>query len=127
MSDTEGTFIWYELTTRDPKAAIRFYQDVVGWRTQAFEGNLPYTIWLAGDGGVGGIAPLSDEEKKAGTQPSWMAYVRADDVDALTSKAKSLGARTSVEPRDIPTVGRFSVIADPQGAVTGTLQAVPFG
>jgi uncharacterized protein len=120
MSDTEGTFIWYELSTRDPKAAIRFYENVVGWRTQAFEGEVPYTILLAGDSGVGGVTPLSD-----GASPNWMAYVRADDVDALTKKAKSLGARTSVEPQDIPKVGRFSVIADPQGAVLALFKPFP--
>lgn len=41
----------------------------------------------------------------------------ADDVDALTTKAVSLGAKCWVAPTDIPNVGRFSVIADPQGAV----------
>jgi predicted enzyme related to lactoylglutathione lyase len=120
MSDTEGTFIWYELSARDPKAAIRFYESVVGWHTRAFEGGVPYTIWLAGNDGIGGVAPLSN-----GASPSWMAYVRADDVDALTQKAQSLGARTIAEPQDIPTVGRFSVIADPQGAVLALFKPFP--
>ena len=31
-----GRFVWYELLTTDPKAAIAFYADVVGWKTQPF-------------------------------------------------------------------------------------------
>ena len=118
MSDSQGNFVWYELMTSDVNGAIRFYKDVVGWGTQVFEGGeTPYTLWTVGDSRIGGVLTLPAEVKKAGTPPHWIAYVSADDVDALTKKAESLGARTCVPPQDIPKVGRFSVIADPQGAV----------
>jgi hypothetical protein len=42
----------------------------------------------------------------------WLAYVLVEDVDVTAAEAKALGARTFVEPRDIP----FSVHADPTGA-----------
>lgn len=117
MSDTQGNFVWYELMTSDVNAAVRFYKDIVGWGTQAFEGGAePYLMWTAGGTPIGGVLPLTDELKKTGAPPHWIAYVTADDVDALTKKAESLGARTCVPPRDIPTIGRFSVIADPHGA-----------
>jgi uncharacterized protein len=48
--------------------------------------------------------------------PHWMVYFQTTDVDATANKAKSLGANLLVPPMDIPNVGRFSVIADPQGA-----------
>ena len=35
----------------------------------------------------------------------------------LPSKAEANGAKLIVPPMDIPNVGRFSVISDPQGAV----------
>ena len=117
MSDTQGNFVWYELMTSDVNAAVGFYKDIVGWGTQAFEGGTePYLMWTAGETPIGGVLPLTDELKKTGAPPHWIAYVTADDVDALTKKAESLGAKTSVPPRDIPTIGRFSVIADPHGA-----------
>ena len=118
MSDTQGNFVWYELMTSDVNGAIKFYKNVIGWGTQAFEGGaMPYTMWTADGTSLGGVTTLPDEAKKMGAPPHWLAYVAADDVDALTSKAESLGAKTYVGPMDIPTVGRFSVIADPQGAV----------
>lgn len=115
MSDAQGKFVWYELITTDVPKAIAFYKDVIGWGTQPFgEG---YTMWTAGQTPVGGVAALHDDQKRAGTGPHWMAHVLADDVDALTKKATSLGGKTLVPPEDIPTVGRFSVITDPQGAL----------
>ena len=35
-TDNRGNFVWYELLTSDPAAAIVFYRDVVGWTTQPF-------------------------------------------------------------------------------------------
>lgn len=48
--------------------------------------------------------------------PAWDAYVTVDDVDLTARMAEQLGAKLCVPPRDIPGVGRFCVILDPQGA-----------
>ena len=58
-----------------------------------------------------------------GAPPHWMAHVQVDDVDATAALAKKLGGKVHKEPTDIPTVGRFAVIADPQGASICDLQA----
>src|SRR5260370_7083308 len=60
-----------------------------------------------------------EESKKMGPPPSWLGYVGVDDVDATTDHARRLGGAVYVDPRDIPNVGRFSVIADPQKAGIG--------
>jgi predicted enzyme related to lactoylglutathione lyase len=118
MSDSQGSFVWYELMTSDTKGAIGFYRDVIGWGTQAFDGGeMPYSMWTVGQTPIGGVTTLPEEARKTGAPPHWIAYVAADDVDALTKKATSLGATPCVPPSDIPKVGRFSLISDPQGAV----------
>ena len=114
MSDKQGTFVWYELLTADVKKAIDFYGNVIGWGTQPFGES--YNMWTAGKTPIGGVMGIDDAQMHAGTKPHWWAHVLADDVDALTKKAASLGAKVTVQPTDIPTVGRFSVINDPQGA-----------
>jgi predicted enzyme related to lactoylglutathione lyase len=60
---------------------------------------------------------LPEEAKKMGAPPNWMAHVQVQDVDATTELIRKLGGRVYKEPEDIPTVGRFAVVADPQGAV----------
>jgi predicted enzyme related to lactoylglutathione lyase len=114
-----GQFVWYELLTTDPKAAISFYSEVVGWKTELFTqagGPEPYTMWVGSQGPLGGVMRLPEEAKKMGAPPHWMAHVEVTDVDATAAKAKQLGGNVYVPPTQIPTVGRFSVIADPQGA-----------
>jgi predicted enzyme related to lactoylglutathione lyase len=74
-------------------------------------------MWTRGDTPVGGLMSLPDEAKKAGAPPHWLAYIGTSNVDGSVAKATSLGAQVLVPPNDIPTVGRFAVLTDPQGAV----------
>src|SRR5438132_34367 len=121
MANTsKGHFVWYEHLTKDPKAAIAFYGEVVGWKTQPFGepgGADPYTMWVGHQGPLGGVMKLPDEAARMGTPPHWMAHVEVDDVDATAALAKKLGGKVHKAPEDIPTVGRFAILADPQGAV----------
>jgi predicted enzyme related to lactoylglutathione lyase len=117
MSDNNnGRFVWYELLTRDPKAAINFYTSVAGWKTQPFAEGNDYVMWVGEQGPLGGVMQLPDEVAKMGAPPHWMAHVQVENVDTTASQAKKLGGTIHKEPEDIPTVGRFAVIGDPQGA-----------
>lgn len=115
-SPNKGRFVWYEDLAKDPKAAIDFYSDVVGWKTQPFEGNADYTMWVGSQGPLGGVMKLPDEVAKKGAPPHWMAHVEVENVDATVAQTRKLGGKVHKEPEDIPTVGRFAVIGDPQGA-----------
>jgi predicted enzyme related to lactoylglutathione lyase len=106
--------------TRDVPAAIAFYSEVLGWKTQPFDKTGNYTMWVASQGPLGGVMKLPDGE--AGTPPNWMAHVQVADADATVKAVQRLGGRICQEPTDIPEVGRFSVIADPQGAVLSVFQ-----
>lgn len=116
MTDTNtGRFVWYELLTSDPKGAMAFYPEVVGWKTQAWDSG-DYTMWVGSQGPVGGVFPLPEEAKKMGAPPHWQANVEVANVDRTVAKVKERGGRIFVPPQDVPKVGRFAVIADPQGA-----------
>ena len=60
----------------------------------------------------GGFPPVQE-----GTPPHWAGNVAVEDIDATVEKAKSAGGRLIHGPQEIPDVGRFAVLADPQGAV----------
>lgn len=113
-SPNVGRFVWHEHMTKDPKAAIAFYTDVVGWKTEPFGDE--YTMWVGKRGPLGGVMKLPAEAEKMGAPPHWMGSVQVEDVDASIAQAKKLGGKVYVEPMDIPEVGRYAVIADPQGA-----------
>ena len=58
-------------------------------------------------------------------QPYWQTYVAVTGIDALVERAKKMKAMVLVPPTDIPNVGRFAVLLDPQHAAIGFLQAAP--
>ncbi len=113
MSNAEvrGRFVWHELLTTDTAAAAAFYPKVVPWRTQP--SNMPgYTIFMASGLQVAGLMALPAEAGAA----HWLMYVGTPNVDATVTQAQGLGARVCKAASDIPNVGRFAVLADPQGA-----------
>lgn len=113
-----GTFVWYELMTTDAPAACAFYRQVIGWASDAAQmPGLDYTLMSNAHGQVAGVMPLPAEVLAAGGRPAWSGFVEVDDVDASTAAAQAAGARVCVAPQDIPGVGRFATLADPQGAV----------
>lgn len=118
MSHPEGRFVWYELLTSDARAAEAFYAAVIGWRmADAGQPGTAYTLACAGEHRVGGIMRLPQEVCDQGGRPGWLGYVGVADVDAKAREAEALGGRVLRAADDIPNVGRFAVIADPQGAV----------
>ncbi|WP_454761612.1 VOC family protein [Caulobacter segnis] len=106
-------FCWFELVTTDAKAAGDFYKAVIGWTTEMSSGPAgPYTIFkAAGDIHVGGMLEMQ------GMQPGWLGYIAVNDVDAFAKKVEAAGGQVHKVPQDIPDVGRFAVVADPQGAM----------
>jgi predicted enzyme related to lactoylglutathione lyase len=123
----EGAFVWNELATSDVDGAKKFYGDVFGWTSRDMDmgGGMTYSIFEAPGGDAGGGMPLTEDMKKHGVPPNWLAYLGTDDVDAATEKAKELGATVHMEPTDIEGVGRFSVLQDPTGAAFALFKGAP--
>jgi uncharacterized protein len=117
MGPQHGSVCWTELNTRDAAGAKSFYKEMFGWNYKESKDGMPYTeLMLAGgDRPFGGIFALPEE--MAAVPPFWMTYIAVDDVDAATKKVQDLGGKVHREPTDIPGVGRFSIVADPSGAV----------
>ncbi len=114
-ADIRGLFIWHELMTTDPQGAAAFYSGLFRWGTQP--SSMPgYALWMSGSIGVAGLMAQPGEVQRTGTPPSWLAYLGTTDVDATAQAAERLGGTLLKVPTDIPGVGRFAVLSDPQGA-----------
>jgi predicted enzyme related to lactoylglutathione lyase len=116
MANQHGDFVWYELLTNDADAAERFYGAVVGWQARAAEGSdRGYRIFGIRGADVGGLMTLPADAERAGMRPTWLGYVGVDDVDATAAEIVRAGGTQHMPPTDIPGVGRFAMLADPQG------------
>ncbi len=125
MPSLHGHFVWYELMTADPSAAKAFYGAVAGWSvTDVPMPGMNYTILSAGPTRIGGLMGIAQDPEHAGIKPFWSAYIAVDDVDAAAGKVERLGGSVCRAPADIPDVGRFAVVADPQGAVFNLFKAL---
>jgi uncharacterized protein len=111
-------FVWYELMTSDVAAAARFYSDVAGWTAQKSPmPNMDYMLFNADATQVAGAFALSQEQVGQGAPKAWVGYVGVDNVDAAAADLKAAGGTVYRGPDDIPGVGRFAMVADPQGAI----------
>lgn len=114
-----GTFCWSELWTPDTEKAKTFHTTLYGWQTEimpALSGT-DYTIFKTGADSTTGVGGMIDSTSVPGNvPPHWLPYFQVADCDASTEKAKAAGANVFMTPVDIPNVGRFSMLADPQGA-----------
>ena len=113
---THGAPSWSELITTDPSAAADFYGKLLGWKFESME--MPggvYRVVKVDDTAVAGIMgqPLGAPPMP----PAWGTYVTVDNVDESCKQAAELGGKLIVPPSDVPGVGRFAVIQDPQGAL----------
>lgn len=117
---SHGTPVWYELTTTDPNAAQAFYTRILDWRfADSGMPDFDYRIGHAGDHRIVGVmAP-----PEVGMPPRWGIYFAVKDCDATAKAVTDAGGKVCHAPADIPNVGRFAVLADPQGGTFCVLQA----
>lgn len=116
-----GSVCWNELMTRDAAAAKKFYADVFGYTMDDQPmGNFVYTILRKGERREGGLMQITPE---MGPLPShWMIYFSVTDCEGTMEQAKALGGKTIVGPMDVPNVGRFAILQDPQGAAFAVIR-----
>ena len=121
-----GAFGWMELMTTNVESAKEFYSKLFGWETEdaSMPGMNYWVIKIDGDT-TGGIMSMPPEVE--GMPPMWGIYVTVDDVDSIAKKVEELGGKIIRPPSDIPNVGRFCVLSDPQGAVIQAIQYVSMG
>lgn len=112
---THGRITWRELQTTDPETASRFYPEVFDWHVEPVDlGGVNYRLVKQGGQDIAGIRPVVAIE---GYADRWVPFIEVKDVDASVDRALALGAKVLSAASDIPNVGRFAVIADPQGGV----------
>jgi predicted enzyme related to lactoylglutathione lyase len=133
VAGVPGTMGWHQLASRNVGASKRFYAAVFGWEAEAQPSastpdspspSASYTWFRQGSGNdVAGLVEM-DRSWPRGLPSHWMTSFAVDDCDAAAARAVELGGEVSVEPYDLPDVGRMAVLGDPHGAVFGILAPV---
>lgn len=119
----EGIFVWHDLMTTEPNKARDFYTRLCRWTAEEVSTPQgPYVLFKNGDKAVGGMVAL---DGKAGIPPHWMPYISVADLDTTVARAVDRGAKVLVPLVSMERIGRWVVLADPQGGVFAPFQPAP--
>src|SRR5262245_57348015 len=108
-STVRGRFVWHELMTTDTKSAANFFTKVIGWKTQPWDQDPSYSMFVTGKQPMAGLLPLPEDAKAMGAPPNWLTYIGTSNVDEAAKQVASLGGHVVKAPSDIPTIGRFAI------------------
>lgn len=105
----------FEIPASDPAKIAKFYEQLFGWKFNKWEGgNMDY--WLIShkdatspDDSMGGLY------KRNTPQEQFLNYILVKSVEESLNKAADLGAKVVTPKTEIPNIGWFAVIADPDG------------
>jgi predicted enzyme related to lactoylglutathione lyase len=122
LDNRPGTFTWNELATKDPKKAKEFYQSLFGWTSEDQDMGPAGTYTTFSNKGRMAAGMLRINPQWGPVPPHWAVYFAVNDCEAAVSKATQTGAEVRMPPTDIPEVGRFSVLMDPQGAAFNVIK-----
>ena len=112
-----GAVSWVELLTTDVSGAKKFYEKLFGWTLEEMSvQGMNYTVIKVDGKEVGGMMKMPPG-MPPGVPPYWGMYVTVDDIDAAVKTVQLNGGNIIVPPQEIPDIGRFAVIQDPQGSV----------
>ncbi|HEX4212625.1 MAG TPA: VOC family protein [Candidatus Dormibacteraeota bacterium] len=118
-----GSVGWTELNARGLPAARDFYHKVFGWEVKSLpmpEG-MEYNELRSGGEPIGGAQEMP-AMVPAEVPSHWLVYFLVDDIAATAARAQELGATAMMPVTDYPG-GKFTILADAQGATFGLIAA----
>lgn len=118
ISLNPAEFCWAELNTTDARGSKEFYTQLFGW--EAHDDAMPqggvYTMLTIGGGNAAALYSMNAEQRSQKVPSHWNTYMKVDNVDVATARARQLGGKVMAGPFDVADAGRMSFVVDPTGA-----------
>ena len=118
-----GSVSWADLTIENADEIRDFYSQVVGWQHVGLDmgGYSDYCMFEPGaDKPVVGICHARGVNQ--GLPSQWVIYITVEDLDKSIAKCVELGGEVAAEPREMGDQGRYCLIRDPSGVVSGLFE-----
>ena len=127
--------VHFEIHAADPQRLIDYYAGLLGWTFTRF-GEMPYWAIDTGEGAIGMTGPGNGINggltQRMGPAPALDAPVSGADivvgidgsVDELYRRGLELGGTEALPPDDMPSIGRFAYLRDPEGNIFGLISPI---
>ena len=116
-----GNYGWIELLTTDTQKAETFYKTLFDWTAETAQfGDHDYTSFSINGEPIAGMMKIKSEWGHV--PPNWNVYFTVNNLDESLEIAKKNGAELCCDVMEIPEVGRFTTLKDPQGVYVSMIQ-----
>ncbi|MBL9030448.1 MAG: VOC family protein [Phycisphaerae bacterium] len=119
--------VHFEFGFKSLEKGKAFYGGLFGWEFQEYGPS-------AMIGNLGGHVPnptpgIGGHLNALGHEPHnyCIVYALVDDLEATIAKAKKLGGQAVVPPTEVPGMGHFAWLKDPEGNLVGLWKAMQQG
>jgi len=120
--------IHFEIHAGNPQRAIEFYEKLLGWKFQKWEGPVDY--WLISTGpsdqpGIDGGLVLRRGEIDGQAVLAYVCTVDVSNLDDSVKAALAGGGQLVLPKMPVPGVGWLSYCKDTEGNIFGMMQSDP--
>ena len=121
----------FEIYADDPDKLQKFYGELFDWKFQTVQmAGMDYhvvqTVDIDANGGPKdpGAINAGMLKRPAGYHSkAWVNYVNVESLDASVEKAVTLGAKVTKPRTEVPGMGSFAMLVDPEGTPFAMWQA----
>lgn len=117
-----GDWIWVQLLSRDARRAAEFYEAVGGYEIVENTTTNKLNDYVLVSKGFARATVRTIRSDDARVRPTWLPFVRVQNIGESVMKAKQLGGNVLVEPKPELLDGKVALIADPTGAAIGIME-----
>lgn len=118
----KGEITHVEIPADDPQRAMRFYGAVVGWEFGEMDGFPDYWMFRSAPEAGGAVG-----RRGASVGRVLRVYITVEDLDAAIEAATANGGSVVQPATDIPGMGRYAAVLDPEGNEVGLWEDAPQG
>jgi predicted enzyme related to lactoylglutathione lyase len=118
---TKHSLCHFEWSSTDLKKTKEFLSGLFGWKFTPW--GKDYLLFRTPDGPNGGIMKV--DEVTSGKSP--YVYIEVEDIEPYLDKANELGGGIDTPKKEIPKVGWFAHISDPDGNIIGLFEDLKKG
>jgi hypothetical protein len=120
LDNKPARFCWLDLAASNVGKAAEFYARMFDWQPVRRQANGGEFLQLQKDGeAFATLYQLNARQIAAGVPSHWTPYVAVADIDAMASRAISLGCEIAVQPFNVDGMARISLVVDSTGALLG--------